>query len=433
MQIKFIKMGINGEGIGYKDRKPVFCPGVLPGETAEVRITEEAEKYCRAELIRITEKSKIRRPAVCRHQNECGSCPLMVMDYPYQLKYKKELLAEALYKYGNVKRHFIRDVKPSPELFGWRSQCKFPVRESAGVLTSGMYLRDSNHYRPIARCPVQDDTLESVRQAAADVLNRHHFPAFSGKNGLRHLVLRAIDGKVQCTLVTGQDKISSRLVSDLTEIREIQGLFQSVNTEKNTVNIFGGRPVLLAGAGTIPVRIGGIDLELSPESFFQLNLKQAEQLYQTAAAKIDPCDVLVEAYAGIGAMSLMAAGKAKQVIGIENVREACANAKKSAERNHIENAEFICADAADGLYIAARNKHIDILLADPPRSGMDRKMIEAVRKVMPDKIVYVSCNPATLAKNLKDLKHDYHVVTVIPFDMFPHTPHIESVTVLEKG
>jgi 23S rRNA (uracil1939-C5)-methyltransferase len=132
-------------------------------------------------------------------------------------------------------------------------------------------------------------------------------------------------------------------------------------------------------------------------------------------------------------MSLMASQKAKTVIGIESVKDAVENAKQSAERNGITNAEFICADAADGLYMAARTRHVNTLLVDPPRSGMDQKMIKAVLKVMPDKIIYVSCNPATLAKNLKDLKHDYHVVTVIPFDMFPHTPHIESVTVLEKG
>ena len=433
MQIKFVKMGINGEGIGYKDGKPVFCQGVLPGETAEIRIKDETPTYFRAELVRITEKTRIRRSAVCRHQNECGSCPLMVMEYPFQLKYKKELLAEALYKYGNVKRHFIRDVRPSPDLFGWRSQCKFPVQVSDGALTSGMYLRDTNHYRPIAHCPVQDDLLEEVRQEVTDILNRSHFPAFNGKYGMRFLVLRSIGGKVQCTLVTGRNTIPDQMIHDLMQSGKIQGLFQSVNTEKNTVNIFGAKPVRLAGEDTIPVSIGGIDLELSPESFFQLNLKQAEQLYNTAVSKVDPCDLLVEAYAGIGAMSLMASKKAKQVIGIENVKDACMNAERSAERNGISNARFLCADAADGLYIAAREREVDILLADPPRSGMDPDMIQAILKVLPKKIIYVSCNPATLAKNLKDLKHDYHVVTVIPFDMFPHTPHIESVTVLERG
>lgn len=426
-------MGINGEGIGYISRKPVFCQGVLPGETAEIRITEKKEKYCRAEVIEITEPAKMRRRPVCRHQNECGSCPLMVMDYPWQLKYKKELLEEALYKYGNVKRHFVRDVKASPDLFGWRNQCKFPVQESGGELTSGMYVRDTNHYRPIERCPVQDDTLEEVRHEVFRILNKHSYRAWNGKNGLRQIVLRCIDNKVQCTLITGKEKIKDNLIRDLMKIREMQGLFQSVNTEKNTVNVFGQRPVKLAGEDTLPVTVFGIRLELSPESFFQMNLKQAELLYQTAVSKIDPCDVLVEAYAGIGAMSLMASQKAKTVIGIESVKDAVENAKQSAERNGITNAEFICADAADGLYMAARTRHVNTLLVDPPRSGMDQKMIEAVLKVMPDKIIYVSCNPATLAKNLKDLKHDYHVVTVIPFDMFPHTPHIESVTVLEKG
>jgi 23S rRNA (uracil1939-C5)-methyltransferase len=152
-----------------------------------------------------------------------------------------------------------------------------------------------------------------------------------------------------------------------------------------------------------------------------------------AVSKIDPCDTLVEAYCGIGAMSLMAHEKAKHIYGIEAVEDAVNNAKMNAKNNGIENAEFICADAAAGLDQIAAETKIDVILADPPRSGMDEAMIASILKARPKKIIYVSCNPATLARNLKDLKHKYHVATVIPYDLFPHTPLVESITVLERG
>ena len=152
-----------------------------------------------------------------------------------------------------------------------------------------------------------------------------------------------------------------------------------------------------------------------------------------AVSKIDPCDTLVEAYCGIGAMSLMAHAKAKKIYGIESIPDAVENAALNAKNNAIENAEFLCADAAQGLDQIAATTKVDTILADPPRSGMDDAMIASILKAAPKKIIYVSCNPATLARNLKELKRKYHVVTVIPYDLFPHTPLVESITVLERG
>lgn len=182
----------------------------------------------------------------------------------------------------------------------------------------------------------------------------------------------------------------------------------------------------------MPVTMGGVTISLSPESFFQLNVPQAEKMYETAVSKIDPCGTLVEAYCGVGVMSLMAASKAQHVIGIESVPKAIRNAKANAEANHIDHCEFWCMDAAEGLYKAAAKSSVDTLLVDPPRSGMDAKMIETILKVKPKKIIYISCSPSTLGKNLNDLKHQYHPVTILPFDLFPHTPHVESITVLER-
>ena len=433
MKITCKKIGINGEGIGYVDRKPVFCDGLLPGESAEVEITEQKNTYARAKLNKSTWFSKDRVKTVYPYYIEEG-CPLMILKYEKQLEYKKQLLCEAIYKYAGVRSHFVRDIRPSEATIGYRSACKLPVQESHKLVTTGMYGPGTNHYHPIDASIIHSDELEAIRKQVLVYINNAHLRDYDPKlqKGIRYLVIRAIDGKSQCTFVTGKTKIPERLISDIMSIQGMTGVFQSINTDLKTPEIFGSSLQKLAGDDTMPVTMGGVTISLSPESFFQLNVPQAEKMYETAVSKIDPCGTLVEAYCGVGVMSLMAASKAQHVIGIESVPKAIRNAKANAEANHIDHCEFWCMDAAEGLYKAAAKSSVDTLLVDPPRSGMDAKMIEAILKVKPKKIIYISCSPSTLGKNLNDLKHQYHPVTILPFDLFPHTPHVESITVLER-
>lgn len=426
-------MGINGEGIGYIDHKPVFCDGVLPGEEAEIEIVEQKTNYAKAKLKKITWFSKERIRTDYEYYVEEG-CPLFVMDYNAQLKYKKQILEEALLKYGNVKNHFVREFHPSPLTLGYRSQCKLPVQESRRHVVTGMYVPGTNHFHPIPHSLIQDPLLESTRIKIMKMIDHSHLHAYDEREqkGLRYFVLRVIDGKMQCTLVTGKDKVHKELVEEIMSIEGMTGLFQSINTEKKTVQIFGSAIHKLAGDSTMPVQLGDITLQLAPESFFQLNVRQAEEMYKMAVSKIDKCDTLVEAYCGVGAMSLLAHKKAKHIYGIESIPSAVINANENALNNGISNAEFLCEDAAVGLEKIAQERKIDVLLVDPPRSGMDEAMLQAIEKTLPKKIIYISCNPSTLAKNLKILKHNYHVATIVPYDLFPHTPHIETITVLER-
>lgn len=435
MQMRFKKMGINGEGIGYLSRKPVFCDGVLPDETAEVEIIEDNGKFARAKVKKIIERSRDRVRPQCPYQRACGGCALMCVRKEKQKNYKKQLLEEALYKYGNVKRHFVREMHEGEKFTGFRNQLKLPVREEDGKLVSGMYQSGSNHFLKVDECIVHDPLLEAARREVLNVLTIHGWKAYDKKtkSGIRSLVMRVMDEKVQCTLITGQDKFTASCVEDLMKISHMASVFQSVNTETKGSAFFGSRTVLLAGEKTLSLETNGIRLQLSPQSFFQLNREQAEKMYAMAVSKVDRCGLLVEAYCGIGAMSLMASKKADKVIGIEYIQDAIDNAEENAKLNGIDNCEFMCADAADGLYRAARLQEVDTLLADPPRSGMDERMIEAILRVLPAKIIYISCNPATLAKNLKALKQSYQVQTVIPYDLFPNTPHVESITVLTRN
>lgn len=433
MKLKFRKMGINGEGIGYVDHKPVFCDGVLPNEEAIIDIIEKKKNYSKAQLKKITFFSNERVKTDYPYYVEEG-CPLYIMNYESQLKYKKQILEETLLKYANVKNHFIRDVHPSPSIEGYRSQCKLPVQESKGHVVTGMYVPNTNHFHPIKRSIIQTPLLEDTRIKIMKMIDKSHLKAYSSKEqkGLRYFVLREIDGKMQCTLVTGKDKIHKELIEEIMSIEGLTGLFQSINTEKKTVNIFGSTIHKLAGEDTMSINISDIVLQLAPESFFQLNVKQAEDMYKMAVSKIDKCDTLVEAYCGVGAMSLIAHKKAKHIIGIESIQSAVDNANENARLNDIDHATFICDDAGKRLKKISKETSIDCLLVDPPRSGMDENMLEAIEEALPKKIIYISCNPATLGKNLKVLKHNYHITTIIPYDLFPHTPHIETITVLER-
>ncbi len=433
MKLKFRKMGINGEGIGYIDHKPVFCDGVLPNEEAEIEITEKKKNYSRATLKKITWFSKERIRTDYPYYIEEG-CPLFIMDYSAQLKYKKQILEETLLKYANVKSHFVRDFHPSPLTLGYRSQCKLPVQDSKGHMMTGMYVPGTNHFHPIKRSQIQSEELENTRIQIMKMIDRSYLKAYDAKKqkGLRYLVLRVIDGQKQVTLVTGKDKVHKELIEEIMAIDGMTGVFQSINTDNKSVGIFGSATHKLAGVDTMPVCLGDITLQLAPEAFFQLNIQQAQEMYKMAVSKIDKCENLVEAYCGVGAMSLLAHKKAKHIYGIESIPSAVENATQNAKDNNINNVEFICDDAANGLKKIAQDKKIDVLLVDPPRSGMDDKMIEAIEQTLPKKIIYISCNPSTLAKNLKILKHNYHVATIVPYDLFPHTPHIETITVLER-
>ena len=432
MIIECTSMGINGEGIGHAGKIPVFCTGVLPGEKAEVRVIEQTKTYMKAECVRLIERSPYRIPADSG-EYRTKSAPLACLAYEQQLYWKTQILEETLWKYARVNRNLIRKIHPSPSVDGYRSECKLPVGLKDGKLVTGLYQSGTNHFVPIDHFESHTADLEELRRSVLDVLNTSALKPYDRKSGhgLRFLVLRAIQHSASVTLVTGKDQLSPALVQQLTAVKDVRTVAQSINTEKRPASVF-GKTNILAGDEHIHINIRGFDLQLSPESFFQLNVPQAEKLYEAAVNKVDPCDHLLEAYCGVGAMSLMARDKARKITGVENVPKAIENANANAASSRTPNVTFLCLDAAEGLKAADQNRPPDALLADPPRAGMDDAMLEAVLDSDIRRIVYVSCSPSSLAKNLKVLKQAYHVVTVIPFDMFPNTAHIESITVLTR-
>lgn len=435
MKVEIKKIGINGEGIGYIDRMPVFIPGALIGEEVDIRVTDKQKRYATAEVNRVVKQSKSRIKPKCYIQHACGACPLMIARYPSQMEYKFELLKQSLIKYAQINPKLIQRVLPSEEVFGYRNQFKLPCATEEGELLSGLYMPNSNFFIDVEKCWVHETGLEQIRQDVMKVLNRYSLEAYDyhNKSGVRTVIARGFDGKYQVTIVTGNDTLSAETIEDLMKIRGVYSLWQSIHTIKKTPDIFGPKMVFLAGERYLPLELDGLHLQISPRSFFQLNSKQAVQLYRTIASMVnDNNELIVEAYSGIGAISLYLKDKAKEIIGIEYIKDAVTNANMNAKANGCDHVSFLCDDAANKLTYISKKRSIDVLVVDPPRSGLDDEMLECILKSKIKSIVYVSCNPATLGKNLAVLNARYRVEKIVPIDMFPHTPHVESVVKLVR-
>ena len=431
MRMEIKKTGINGEGIGYLNRKPVFVTGCFAGETAEVKIIEDRGKYLRGKTERIIVRSPYRTQSICPYSKECGSCPFIDLKYEAQLKYKEEILQETLNKYCDLEIKF-EHINPSRQ-FGYRNKLNMPVTaDKNGRLHTAMYHAGSNHAVVIDDCPLHDKELERVRKAVLKALNRAKMTVYqhSVKKGIRQLIIRGFR-QFQVILITGSETINVQVIAEIMAIPGVVSLWQGINIQKNPVNMMPDKIKLISGKEEIELQICGYDVSLHPQAFFQLNREQAARIYDKVNELVKgKVSLAVEAYCGIGVMSMMIHDKAQEVIGVEIDRRAVNSARRNAEANGITNVTFCCNDAGSELIRLSRKKKVDLLIADPPRTGLSDNFIQCLLKSPVRKIIYVSCNPATLARNIKELSGKYEVERVIPYDMFPNTPHIETVTVL---
>ena len=427
-------MGINGEGIGYHNRKPVFVADCFPGETVEVKITERNDRYYKGECIKIYKPSPSRITPECTYSDKCGACSLIKMDYTAQQKYKKELIKEAFLKYTEIKPN-IKDLVAADEIFGYRNKCNLPVINHNGTLTNAIYRRDSNKPVVINNCLIHNEQTEKVRKDVLRVLNEHGCSAYdsSTKKGIRQLMVRSLSGQSQIVLVTGHDEFNEDLLNDLFNIESVVSIYQGINVQKDPVQMVPDKLKLLKGQDEIRFEICGIKVRLLPQSFFQLNYDQCVKLYNLVSKLAQKNNgLMIEAYCGVGIMSLMLAQHFNKVIGIEIVPEAVKNAKKMAEENKINNVEFYCDDVCKVIGDITTGKTIDVLLVDPPRTGLDEIMLDTILKADINSIIYVSCNPATLAKDINKLSERFSVKEIHPIDMFPNTPHVETVVLMSR-
>ncbi len=431
MKLEIKKMSTSGDAIAFHNHKTVFVEGCFPGEIIEAELKEEKGHY-RAEVKSILRKSPARMRPQCFHTQKCGSCSLMALKYEQQLRIKKDILQENLRKYCGYEEE-LEDVSKSPEIYHYRNRCNMPVVDRHGEMVNAFYSSGSNHAALIENCPVHDEKIEEIRKRVLAILNKEGYHAYQRKekNGIRQLVIRGFDEQYQLVLVTGNDKIKKSTVDALSGIPMLVSLFQGINTRRDPLEIMPEELKLLWGKEKIELSMDSYRLFLSPQAFFQLNARQADRIYRDAANMIgNNRRTIIEAYSGIGAISMFLNDKAEKVIGIEIEKKAVEDARENARRNGFRNLSFLCEDASRGIRTLLKKEKADALVVDPPRTGLDPSFLETLLTSRIEQLVYISCNPVTLAKDLHVLQEKYRIEKIQAYDMFPHTAHVETVVLL---
>ncbi len=434
------KIGINGEGIGYYKRQAVFVDGVIPPEEVVVKITELHRGYAVGEIVRVKKKAFYRMVPFCPHYGTCGGCQLQHVKYEEQLRLKEDLLKQAFERYTNLDLAKVRFLSHTPlnTPRNYRHKASMPVRNTGSGLVTGLYKKSSNDLVDVKSCPVQHDTINQTNKAVLEICDEHDIYAFDPQDMrglLRYVVTRISQAsqEIQVTLVV--TIYNHALKSAAKAILELPGVVSvaiSKNHDAKNHEIFGDTFEVLAGKESITESMGDIHYTLNPKAFYQLNPKAAYAMYQYIATLFDNHDqTLLDLYTGSGAMALYFADKFKQVYGIDNAIASIQSANENKKINQIDHVHFYHGDAYTALKeLYRQKKSVDVCVFDPPRTGLDTQLMDLLMRKPIKKLIYVSCNPSTLAKNIKDLSRKYDVKSVMPFDMFPQTSHVESIVLL---
>lgn len=443
MTLTIKSLGINGEGIGYYKRKIVFVDKALPGEVVHAEVTEVREKYAVARLLRVVEKSAARTTPPCPVYEECGGCSLQHMDYQAQLASKQEIVIESLRKYAQIANPPVAPTIGMDNPWAYRNKAQFQVGRQDGKLVAGLYQAGSHKLVNLESCQVQHEATMQIVQAAKQILEELGIPAYDERKRtgvIRTIVARVAfaTGETQLTLVTATPEIPrvKELVLELrTRLPGLIGIVQNVNPQKTSL-VFGEKTITLWGKPSIAEKLGDLSFDLSARAFFQLNPEQTKKLYDQVkqAAGLTGTELVLDLYCGTGTIGLWLAPYAREVRGIELIPEAVEDARRNARRNGAANASFHVGRAEVLMPKWAKKEGIrpDVVVVDPPRTGLDDALIRSLLKVQPKKIVYVSCNPSTLAKDIAKMLGRYELVSVQPVDMFPHTSHVECCSLLVR-
>lgn len=429
------RIGINGEGIAYYLRKTVFIKNALPDEIVKIKITKDSSNFFEGEIIKFIKQSEYRVKPFCNQYDICGGCQLQHLDYNRSKVIKREMLMDTISKYSglNPRTFQVNEtvIMDNPKNFRNKSQMAICTRNSK--LCSSLYKIDSNENVIIDNCDVQNSIINSISNKVLRLLEVFDIKSTDNEGILKNLVIRTSTStnEVQVTIIVSNDDESlSKVAKEIIKLDNVVSVYKSIN---KTNNMFGDL-IKLEGNDTITETIGTFKFNLLPTSFFQLNPIQTNKLYETVKklCKLSFKENVLDAYCGVGTIGMYLAKNAKEVIGIEINEDAITNATNNAKINKVKNISFINGDATIEIPNLVNNGFIpDIMVFDPPRTGLTKEIKSLININKPKRIVYVSCNPSTLSKDLSDLKDNYKVKSITPFDMFPFTSHIESVTLLE--
>ena len=448
LTLRIERLSSDGSGVAHSpDGETVFVPGAAPGDEADVRIVKDCKRYAFGILDHLRTPSPDRIPVDCAVAGPCGGCSLRHLDYTAELRAKQENVTDAFRRIGGLDVPVL-DICPSPEADRYRNKVQFPVGlDKNGNPCIGFYAGRTHRIVPCPDCKLQPGVLNDIGNALCRFFAENGIQPYNEETGrglVRHIFLRrgAHSGQIMVCLVCTRpnfphaDALCTRLREQFADIATI---LLNVNS-KNTNVILGTETHTLYGPGYIEDTLCGVPVQLGPLSFYQVNTLAAERLYGIAAqyAQLTPDDLLLDLYCGMGTIGLSMVGRCRELVGVEIVPEAIESAKANAARMGdavAAKSRFFCADAGQAATrLAAEGLHPDVVMLDPPRKGCDEATLSAVVRMAPRRVVYVSCNPATAARDAAWLEQNgYHAEKVQPVDLFPRTKHCETVVLLSKG
>jgi len=442
IELHIDSVSLTGSGVGRYNGLAVFVPATAPGDFIKAHIIKAKKSYAVGKCIKITEPSPDRTGNDCPSYPGCGGCSFRHMSYDAELKLKADAVRDAFSRIGGLDV----DLKPIigaefPD--GYRNKAQYPVGRENGKLKIGFYSRRSHRIVDCRACRLAPPEFERILGITAEWIEKYNISVYdeiSKSGALRHIYLRKAfaTGEIMLCLVSAQESLpnTDALLDALKSEENIKSVLININPD-DTNAVLGGRCICLFGDGCITDILCGVKVRISPLSFYQVNRAQAERLYKKAAeyAGAEKIKLLLDLYCGAGTIGLSMADRAEELIGIETVAPAVEDAKKNAAANGIENTRFICADAGEAAEkLLAECKRPEVIILDPPRKGCSEQTVRAAAKMAPDRIVYVSCDPATLARDCAAFKElGYEVEEATPVDLFPRTAHVETVCLLSRA
>ena len=448
LTLRIERLSSDGSGVAHSpDGETVFVPGAAPGDEADVRIVKDCKRYAFGILDHLRTPSPDRIPVDCAVAGPCGGCSLRHLDYTAELRAKQENVTDAFRRIGGLDVPVL-DICPSPEVDRYRNKVQFPVGlDKNGNPCIGFYAGRTHRIVPCPDCKLQPGVLNDIGNALCRFFAENSIQPYNEETGrglVRHIFLRrgAHSGQIMVCLVCTRPNFphADALCTCLREqFADIATILLNVNS-KNTNVILGTETHTLYGPGYIEDTLCGVPVQLGPLSFYQVNTLAAERLYGIAAqyAQLTPDDLLLDLYCGMGTIGLSMVDHCRELVGVEIVPEAIESAKANAARMGdavAAKSRFFCADAGQAATrLAAEGLHPDVVMLDPPRKGCDEATLSAVVRMAPRRVVYVSCNPSTAARDAAWLEQNgYHAEKVQPVDLFPRTKHCETVVLLSKG
>ena len=443
VEVTVTGLGSTGEGVGKVNGFTIFAHGGLPGETVKVKLESVKKTYAMGRVVDILKPSADRCEPVCPIYEECGGCQLQHLQYDAQLKMKTQQVKDALTRIGHLKHVNLLPTLRAAEPIFYRNKMQVPVATNEGKLEIGCFAASTHRVVNVDNCFIQKEKNNKIIGVVREWMQKYHISPYNEDKGtgiIRHVMGRVgvHTGDVMVVLVTATYDIPH--VKELTKmlrdnIPGLKSFIQNIN-KRHTNVIMGLKDRVIYGKSTIRDTLGTLKFNISAQSFFQVNSEQAEKLYNKAVefAGLTGKEIVFDVYCGTGTISLFLAKHAKAVYGIEIVPPAITDARRNAEDNHCDNATFLLGDAAKKLpELLEQGIKPDVVLLDPPRAGCEERVLSSIVHVKPKRIVYVSCNPSTLARDLAYLSnHGYNVPIVQPVDMFPQTAHVECVALMSR-